>query len=91
MIVGDVCHTRLETLHRLLKECEKYGSQKAFAASIGVSDAYMSDMLTGKREFSDRALHAVGLERRMVYVSRFMSDRDVADELNKQPAEPVTG
>ena len=49
------------TLLRRLSE--KYGSQSAAATYLGVSDAYLSDVLAGKREPGGKILTGLGLVR----------------------------
>jgi len=39
------------------------GSQRAYARSIGVSQAYVGDILAGNRQPGDRVLAALGLRR----------------------------
>ncbi len=46
----------------LLQAIKKAGSQKAFAAIHDVSEAYVSDLVNGKRGFGDRMLEKLGLE-----------------------------
>jgi DNA-binding transcriptional regulator YdaS (Cro superfamily) len=42
------------------------GSQQAAAKRLGVSGAYVNDLLHGRREFSDRMLKKLGLRRVVV-------------------------
>lgn len=43
------------------------GSQKAFAATCGVKQSYMCDMLHGRRPVSDSTLLVLGYRRKVVY------------------------
>lgn len=56
-------------LRDVLREaCQAAGSQMAWADRHGLSRSYVSDLLNGHRPFSDRALTAIGCERRYVRV-----------------------
>lgn len=46
-------------------------SQAAAAADLGVSAPYLSDILAGKRDFSDRVLKAIGLRRKRTISDRY--------------------
>lgn len=54
----------------IVKELEKHvrksGSQKASAASLGISTQYLNDLLRGRREASDNVLSKMGLRRVVV-------------------------
>lgn len=76
------CYTRVEVVLMLLDECKRLGSQKAFAEYAGVSDAFLSDVLNGRREPTDRLLGAIAMERRTVFVRRISRDADVLTALN---------
>jgi hypothetical protein len=54
-----------ETSIRMLirERCKAIGSQSAFADKVGVSAAYLSDMLLGKRGVSDGIASAIGYEK----------------------------
>lgn len=69
--------TESEVLAELREAIEDAGSQKAFAAKVGVSLAYVNDMLRGHRAIQGKVLTALGFERRTVFV-----------ELPKPPADP---
>lgn len=43
------------------------GSQKAYAARVGISESYLSDVLKERREISTRILKHLGLERVTTY------------------------
>ncbi len=57
------------------------GSQRAFAAQIGISEQFLSDQLNGRRDLCDRVLYAVGLRRKVMYVEAGKDHprRDVVD------------
>jgi DNA-binding transcriptional regulator YdaS (Cro superfamily) len=44
----------------------RHGTQKAAAKALGVSPAYLSDMLMGRRDISERILAKLGLRRAVV-------------------------
>ena len=50
----------------LLALVETHGSQAAVAQRLGVSDAYVSDLLNNRRSFSDTMLEKLGLRRIVV-------------------------
>jgi hypothetical protein len=43
--------------------CKAVGSQSMFAEKIGVSPAYLSDMLLGKRGVSDWVANSIGYKK----------------------------
>jgi hypothetical protein len=47
--------------------CVTVGSQRAFAQKWRISDAFVSDVLSGRREPSKAILDALGLEREVTY------------------------
>lgn len=47
---------------RLQKEIKKSKTQKAWGAKYGFSTAYVSDMVNGRRDFSEKVLDILGLE-----------------------------
>lgn len=51
----------------LRDEIEKVGTQKDFAGKHGLSPAYISDTLTGRRDPSPAILDALGFERIVIY------------------------
>lgn len=59
--------TRDRVLALLRAECEKAGSQSAFAKLHGLSHAYVSDTLSGRRDPSKAILDALGLEAVVTY------------------------
>ena len=46
---------------------DAYGSQEVFARHSGISTAYVSDFLAGKRDPGDKMLEALGYERVVKY------------------------
>lgn len=61
--------TREQVLKRLRHLAGVYGSQKALAEHIGVSGAYLSDVLQGYRQPGPKILKALGIERNEAYRS----------------------
>ena len=55
-----------------LKQYLQVGSQKELAGLLGISPQYLSDLLRGRRQFSERMLNKLSLTRIVV------SKRDVA-------------
>jgi len=57
-----------EDVRNLIRqECAAAGSARAWAVKIGISGAYVSDVLAGKREPGDSILAPLGLERIVTY------------------------
>lgn len=55
-------------VRRLLDEmADKAGNQKRLAAQLDVSESYLSDVMTGRREPGEKLLEALGLERVVTY------------------------
>lgn len=52
---------------RLRAACKQCGSQQFWARAHGVSDSYVSDVLTGRREPGDAILRGLGLVRFVRY------------------------
>ncbi len=57
-----------DVVQRLKGECARVGSQRAWAKQAGVSEAYISDVLAGRREPGEAILTVLGLTRQVVYV-----------------------
>jgi DNA-binding transcriptional regulator YdaS (Cro superfamily) len=53
---------REQLISLLRKECERAGSQRAWAQANGLSAVYVSDVLSGKRAPAGRILAALGVE-----------------------------
>jgi DNA-binding transcriptional regulator YdaS (Cro superfamily) len=51
----------------LREECAEAGSQKAWAQKHGLSPAYITDVLLGRREPGEAIVSALGFERLTVY------------------------
>lgn len=59
--------TAEQALAQVRKAIDREGSQKAFALKVGISQAFLSDMLAGKRYLSSAVLAAAGLEKVVTY------------------------
>lgn len=59
-----------EALALIREHVNKAGSQTAFAETHGLSKAYVSDTLNGRREPSKAILTAVGLTRSVGYIKQ---------------------
>lgn len=55
---------------RLAAVIARTGSQKAAARELGVSAAYLNDVVRGRRAMSARLARALGLERVTIYRER---------------------
>lgn len=54
----------LQYLNKLVDEA---GTQKALAEKLGINQAYLSDILAGRREPADKILTALKMERVVTY------------------------
>lgn len=59
--------TQDEMLKLLRERTFGYGAMSRFAAEAGVSLAYVSETLKGRRPVSEKIARALGFERRVVY------------------------
>ncbi len=59
--------TKTELLQYIQRLVDEAGSQKDLAEKLGVSAAYLSDVLQGKREPAGKLLDALGVERVVTY------------------------
>jgi transcriptional regulator with XRE-family HTH domain len=57
-------------IKRLQQLIAEKGTQKEAARYLGISAAYLSDILAGKRTAGPKILNKLGLEPRTVYVSK---------------------
>ncbi len=58
----------MEDIKPLLRRlAKKHGSQHELANTLGVSPAYLSDVLKGKREPGQSILSPIGYERVVIY------------------------
>ena len=55
--------TNTEVLDTLREAVSAAGSQRTYASSIGVSQAYLGDVLHGRRSPGERVLSALGLKK----------------------------
>ena len=51
-----------EVRERLCKKAKQMKTQKAAAKDLGITPQYFSDMVNGRRDFSERILDKIGLE-----------------------------
>lgn len=54
----------------LRQRAKRAGSQQALAETLGVTPAYLSDVLGGRREPGPKILEGLKLRRQFVYVQR---------------------
>lgn len=59
--------TRTQVLALLRRECKRAGGQTAWAQAHGLSQAHISNVLTGKRPFGAGVLDKLELERVVTY------------------------
>lgn len=59
-----------EVLDRLRAACREAGSQTAWAEANGISVAYVSDVVRGRRDPGDSVLRGLGLQREVRHVAR---------------------
>ena len=57
-------------LNKLRREADTLGSFAKLAQRIGISAAYMSDVMSGKRNPGPKILQYLGLEKRASYEKR---------------------
>ncbi|MCK8788228.1 helix-turn-helix transcriptional regulator, partial [Roseomonas sp. NAR14] len=60
----------LDVAGRLRSAVRAAGSQKAFAAQVGISQQYLCDVLAARREPGPTLLAAVGVRRVVQYVEK---------------------
>ena len=60
--------TEAEVLKRIRVECNKLGSQKAYAEFCGVGHSYIRRVLCGDRSPTPAILKPLGLKRIVTYV-----------------------
>jgi len=56
----------IDPLEALRRFVSKHKTQRAAADALGVSRPYLSDILNGRRDFSDPVLERLGLRRVVV-------------------------
>ncbi|MBI5304068.1 MAG: transcriptional regulator [Chloroflexi bacterium] len=62
--------TRDDVVQLLKRKVEKAGTQVAIAREFGVTEAYISDVLHGKRSPGEKILDGLGLRRVVGYVRK---------------------
>ena len=63
-----------EFIEYLRQRIAEHGTQEQYASALGVSGAYLSDVLRGNREPGQKLLDAVGFERVATYRVKGGSD-----------------
>lgn len=56
-----------EVLNRLRDSVNAAGGQREFARKVGLTPAYVNDVLHRRRALADRILAAIGVERKVTY------------------------
>ncbi len=59
-----------EFIKHLQSKIAEHGTQREYAAALGVSAAYLSDVLNKRRDPGRRFLDAVGFERVILYQAK---------------------
>lgn len=59
-----------DVIRLLEEEVKRLGSQRALADRLGVTPAYLGDVLRGRRDPGPAILEALGLEKDVIYRSR---------------------
>lgn len=59
--------TEKEILDHIKEHVRQFGSQKEFAKRCGISQQFLSDILHGRREISDKILKFLHIERKVIY------------------------
>ncbi len=62
--------TLSEVLDALRQAVSAAGSQRTYASQIGVSQAYLGDVLHGRRHPGERVLSALGLKRIVIIAAK---------------------
>ncbi len=62
--------SKADLVELLRQRAKRVGSQQALAERLGVTPAYLSDVLGGRREPGPKILEALRLRRQAVYVRR---------------------
>lgn len=56
-----------QVMNIIAAQLKRAGTQKALASDLGISQAYLNDVLQGRREPAGKLLAALGLERVVTY------------------------
>lgn len=59
--------TQEALLNYISRRAQRLGTRRALAKHLGVSDQYLSDVLTGKREPGSKLLGALGFRKIISY------------------------
>lgn len=57
----------MDVIKLIRSEAAKHGTQKALADHLGISDAYLSDVLNGRKDPGEAILGPLGVERVVTY------------------------
>ncbi len=74
--------THEELLRQLRRQAKEYGSQKALAIKLGISEQYLSEVLSGKKRPNAKVLRAMGME--MVLMYKQVQGRNAAAERERK-------
>ena len=77
-VMGMEIIDETEVRKMVRRACKEYGSLRAFAAHLGVSAAFISDIARGNREPSGKVLEYLGLSKDVRRVVIFFKRDDTA-------------
>lgn len=60
----------VDAVARLRAVITEAGSQRNAAAKLNIAESYLSDLLRGRRSFSDAMLEKLGLRRTVIAVTK---------------------
>ncbi len=81
-----------EVLQALREAVSASGSQRTYATRIGVSQAYLGDVLHGRRSPGERVLSALGLKRIVIITNENRnSPRMAGTRVNFSISKPLNG
>lgn len=69
---------RPAVIQKIQRIIEEQGTQKGAAELLGVSEAYLSDLLKGRRDPGKKILDKLGLESSVVYTPKAENEERVA-------------
>jgi len=68
----------VDEIRELLRsECDKFGSQKAWAQAHKFSPGYICDVLKGNRDIGPTLAKCLGYEQQVIYVKRHLVYREL--------------
>lgn len=65
-----------DVIARLRAAVSEAGGQRAFARKVGLTPAYVNDMLRGRRAIAEKVLDVLSIERIVVHTVTYREKRD---------------